>query len=237
MAGPQEIEKRQEPAQGRVDGEHEAAHVSAGVWDEMRTAKSLALEKQISPELRGAADKFVAGLNRSTSDEQASAAFSDFAKQNKSHNSFTLAIALNDAMDRSGAAWHADGDNQGNLSLYRNQPDRDNKVLVESQFFKPGEDIDAAFKPDKRELARLAGNFAETNPDRLDSPDLAKEVTDVISDMKRAGSGPSHAKHALNDALEAANQNLRVQINTHGEVEVEQYYRNKPVAAVDMLCM
>jgi hypothetical protein len=229
---------RETPTQvsdGDADGaQSDSANMSACIWDDMRSGANPPLNREISQELQAGANQFAAELAQASSDGQARELFDSFTCQYKGYNSFEMALAVNEAMQKQGVDWHVAGNNRGDISLFRNQPEREERVLLQSQFFKPGEDIDADFNPNEGEVSRFASGFAQSNPDRLAPNELATEINRVLANMKAAGAGPKDAKNALNDALDAGNQNLKVYINTDGEVEVEEHFRNRAVAQRDL---
>jgi len=167
------------------------------------------------------------------SDAEIARKFTDLGKQLKGQDPMAVKFALDSAFQEKGMNWHArlDGDTVG---IYRNQAEYDRKLLVKTNFFKPGEDMDAAFNPDKGALAKIAGDFAKGNPDKLSADALTTEVQKTIDKMKAAGAGPSDAKNALNTALQESGQGLDVSINTQGKVKVGPYHHNPLVAEINL---
>ncbi|CAN5642187.1 hypothetical protein BH10CYA1_BH10CYA1_13930 [soil metagenome] len=189
--------------------------------------------------LEVSASNFAADISQGNySDSEIAKKFTGFVKGLAGQDAMSLTLTLNEALREKGVAWHVRGSNpegnEGTVGLYKNQPAYDDKVLVHSQFFKSGENIDADFNPSKAALSKIAAEFVRKNPDHLTSEALTSEVAKRIGEMKAAGAGPNDAEHAFNHALIESRQALRVSINTKGKVEVEQYHRNAAVAEVDL---
>lgn len=196
-------------------------------------ARSFSEVGSVGEKVEQKVDRFVDDLVKGKySDSEVARRFTEFAKGFKADDALALNLALNGAFQDKNLGWHVRGGNK-DISLYKNQPDYDDKELVETRFFKPGEDIDADFKPNKETVAKLARDFAGGNPDLLSPADLKTKVDQTIALMKAAGAGPSDVKHALNDAFSASGQALRITISTKGKVEIDQYHRNHPVAEVN----
>jgi hypothetical protein len=171
------------------------------------------------------------------SDSEIAKKFTAFVKASAGHSASSVYLALNGAFNAQGAPWHVGvsvGENpEGTLTLFKNPPVSEDKILVQSQFFKPGEDTHAEFNPDKTALKKIAGDFAKENPDHLSAKELGAEVAKRIDEMKSAGAGPNDAEDAFNDALTASGQALRFNITKRGKVELEEHHRDTAVVQVD----
>ncbi len=171
------------------------------------------------------------------SDSEVAKRFTGVAQRLAGQDAFHVAVAFNGALKEKGAAWHVEGvqsPTESTVRLYANQPAYDNSVLVKSEFFKPGEDKDAQFNPDKAALSKIAAGFAKGNPDHLQAAQLETEVSKRIAEMKAAGAGPQDAENAFNKALRDSGQALEVSINTRGKVKVWPNHENRAVAEVDL---
>lgn len=148
-----------------------------------------------------------------------------------------LTVAFNAALTEKGAPWHVEGSrsgNEGRVWLYANHPEYDKKVIVKSEFFKPGENMDADFTPDNAAVAKLATDFVQKNPDHLSPEALTAAVTKTIDAMKAAGAGPHHADRAINKALKDSGQALEMSINSKGRIKVWPNHENLPVTEVEL---
>lgn len=195
-------------------------------------------ERTESGKVEGAAGKFATEITQGNySDSEVAKRFTSVAQGLAGQSAIHVAVAFNGALKEKGAGWHVDGiqaGNEGTVRLFKDQPEYDKKVLVKSEFFKPGEDMDATFSPDKAAVSKIAAEFAKKNPDQLSADQLAIEVSQSIAAMKAAGAGPQDADKALNKALKDSGQALELSINTRGRLKVWPHHENHAVAEVDL---
>lgn len=197
-----------------------------------------ALDRTEGGKIEAAANNFATEVSQGKyTDGEIAKRFTGAVQEFSGNDAFHVAVAFNVALKEKGAPWHVDGKqagNEGSVRLWPNQPEYDKKVLVKSEFFKPGEDLDANFSPDKAALSKLAAEFAKKNPDHLSADALATEVSRTIGAMRAAGAGPEDADKALNKALKDSGQGLEVSINTRGRIKVWPHHENRAVAEVDL---
>ncbi|MBS1956411.1 MAG: hypothetical protein JST89_19650 [Cyanobacteria bacterium SZAS-4] len=197
-----------------------------------------ALDRTEGGKIEAAASKFATEISQGKyTDSEVAKRFTGAVQEFSGSDAFHVAVAFNGALKEKGAPWHVEGKqagNEGTVRLWPNTPEYDRKVLVKSEFFKPGEDMDANFSPDKAALSKIASDFARRNPDHLSPDALATEVSRTIGAMKAAGAGPQDADDALNKALKDSGQGLAVSINTRGRIKSWPHHENRAVAEVDL---
>lgn len=188
----------------------------------------------VNPEVLAGAERFSAGLLNASSDAEAARLFEEYIGANKNQSAAELFGGVEQAMrgrDSQYAVHLARSGNDTDLILMRH-PEVSRQTILETEFFKAGEDPEADFDPDYGELDEMAARFAAQRPDQLTPQEFEKSLQDIFDQMKQVGAGPRDVKSVLNKAFEDAGLPLDIYINRHGEVELSEVHKSKEIARV-----